>query len=1117
MLAADDPPSQDQVSDVVMEEGLSGTTGGKTAVNLDFSVSSEVKRLKSMLKRFSALVLTGNINLLIARAVNKSFFIVLGGNFNEDSSHKSASFKKCSDLGLINSLGGSLFAKMPIAVVDHDIANIGDHFDSDHRAVSKFDIKNADEAKWLEFKSAMSANTSMFTNKFDVAVRFSDLDAISIFTKATFRFHKLKLLVSKLVKTLHLNILDFVSTSAVKALFLSDSNFNTIYFVLAKARKLYHFSKLLESKCAEEYFIKQAINKRMESFELDKVLKSILVKSKVNVIMKKWTRKCRVHCDKLVLDMLLLLLNFCLIGESEGVLMNTHLIALIETACKILFKMLLDKISLACSTFDVLCEDNFFVLKNMSTQSPIFTIGSVIENALEKNRELWMVLQNICKAYDSVGWEHLKRNLVRIKMYNRFIRFFGSIHNGHTNRVMTDFGLTDGYCVYDRLDQREVFSPLLWCIFYNPLLCEVKRQESVCGYRLDSYFISKTGRVESQIGLMSFFTAGAFAAMQHILNIASEFYRINDIFINNNKTMAIFINCTVSNSYLTISGLLISVAKKKEPHHYFGIFLSSKSLSKPSLAKAKSDVQFFVNLVLKKAISDKQFVYLVSVVFFLIVNYCTQFSFISDTLICKSLKFKSGLPLNFPIQTENKSASIVSFANSVLSWHPYYSLQFPVCIRVCLLDNFLAGVICIFSECNLSLGSLLAGAFYLHSSTPMYLVLGEHYFFKCVSSLRHYEITFKIFKRWKQMDLRGPILVWFKISVCFLNGLVSSFDGPPLLDGLAFSDIRHFHVFGIVGENLLQASIVHLSVYMDGSLSGLDTSDMRADMAVYFEDVNLGIGVGVSGLVFSTMAELQAITLALKCVPFSYSIDLFSDSQTALDAYKSESLLISPDFRNQFLSNKYADALTEAAAFLDWCLLHRISNHFLKANGVVVSSNSRHFVHDVGSGSRVVAENAHLAVGFTNAQTANFCTYFMKALHHQLLVVMQKWQYNNCVQLMAIYASAWEVCSVGVIRLLGIANVFGVSFGFYKPFISSDTPIFVIIELASTSANSFNAGTTGLGIYLNTKKKCVNTVYSHSTFYKKLKVPVTSGVVDLSASFLNLKNIGIVGVKSVVF
>ncbi|KAG9305746.1 hypothetical protein G9A89_005144 [Geosiphon pyriformis] len=452
-----------------------------------------------------------------------------------------------------------VFSCLVNAIVHCEVLNVSKHFDIDHQAVLvdlglgglldtclnslhkqanknywKFDVNSASKAKWLEFKDVSAANVSMFSDAFGVAVRFSDVDAMwdivhkimvlsmggtfkrkwfkgfdGVFTKTSSRFHKLKLLVSKLVKASRLassdgfasllevwHRLDSPGALAVKSLFLSGSNFDLICSALAKARKSYCSFKFVESKHAEESSIKQAIGKRMESFELNKshtirsvlehpfhkvvldhlvvedelILEPVLVKFKVDKIMEEWTRKREVvsdlsenwtrqyrpldyvfdgafsdvmysisfdelsavvkdlpdrkaagfsgifnklwkHCDKSVLDMLLVLLNFCLVGELvpgpwreawvsmiskpyewEGVLTNTHLIALIEMARKILSKILSNRISLAYSTFDVLRGDNFSVLKGMMTQSPIFAIGSVVEDALEKNRELWLVL-----------------------------------------------------------------------------------------------------------------------------------------------------------------------------------------------------------------------------------------------------------------------------------------------------------------------------------------------------------------------------------------------------------------------------------------------------------------------------------------------------------------------------------------------------------------------------------------------------------------------------------------------------------------------------------------------------------------------------------------------------
>ncbi|KAG9296908.1 hypothetical protein G9A89_006863 [Geosiphon pyriformis] len=117
-------------------------------------------------------------------------------------------------------------------------------------------------------------NAVMFSDEFFAAVEGSDLDAM---------FHKLELLVSKIVKTSCLVAhekfvslldvwcgLDSVNAFVIKSLFLSGSHFDTIHSVLAKIRKLYRLSKLLESNRIQESQIKMAIDKRIESFELDK-------------------------------------------------------------------------------------------------------------------------------------------------------------------------------------------------------------------------------------------------------------------------------------------------------------------------------------------------------------------------------------------------------------------------------------------------------------------------------------------------------------------------------------------------------------------------------------------------------------------------------------------------------------------------------------------------------------------------------------------------------------------------------------------------------------------------------------------------------------------------------
>ncbi|KAG9291007.1 hypothetical protein G9A89_012879 [Geosiphon pyriformis] len=420
----------------------------------------------------------GEINSFIAKTVNESSFIILGRDFNEDSLRKCASFKKYLNLELVNSLLGknSRYVKKTInyVLVSFNLVN----------AVLECTISVlVGLGGLLDVQLNSLSNTGMFSDEFAATVKFSDLDVMwnhfdSVFTKVFSRFHKLELLVSKIIKTSYKNsVVSFVSlmkcwnslnsikVSVVQDLINSGVNYNCVYSALSDIKKLYCASKLAKSLVAKKTNIRAAIEKKMESFKINKghTIRSVLehsfykvvlnhlvvddklilepnsVKSKVDIIMENWTRKHNVvadvsddwfhqywlldyvfdevffgilclvefselfdvvsnlpdgkaagllgitnelwkHCDKSILDMFLAWVSMILKPYKwESVLMNTYPIALIEMACNILSKILSDKIFLACSTFD----------------SPIFAIESVVEDALEKNWELWLVLQNM--------------------------------------------------------------------------------------------------------------------------------------------------------------------------------------------------------------------------------------------------------------------------------------------------------------------------------------------------------------------------------------------------------------------------------------------------------------------------------------------------------------------------------------------------------------------------------------------------------------------------------------------------------------------------------------------------------------------------------------------------
>ncbi|KAG9302501.1 hypothetical protein G9A89_007205 [Geosiphon pyriformis] len=135
----------------------------------------------------------------------------------------------------------------------------------------------------------------------------------------------------------------------------------------------------------------------------------------------------------------------------------------------------------------------------------------------------------------------------------------------------------------------------------------------------------------------------------------------------------------------------------------------------------------------------------------------------------------------------------------------------------------------------------------------------------------------------KRLDLHGPVPDWFKLSAVFLNNVTFSSTHSAALCGAGSLNILNFSDFVSICNHLSQVDVSVLSVCIDRSLKNLGTINCSADAAAFFENIGLGLGVGVMDLMFSTLAELQAIVLALECVPLSSFVCLFLDSQSALD------------------------------------------------------------------------------------------------------------------------------------------------------------------------------------------------------------------------------------------
>jgi Reverse transcriptase (RNA-dependent DNA polymerase) len=111
-------------------------------------------------------------------------------------------------------------------------------------------------------------------------------------------------------------------------------------------------------------------------------------------------------------------------------------------------------------------------------------MNNLLEDARQKNKEVWILFQDMKKAFDSVSLLMMEKALRRIKIPEIAIRFLLNLYNGRKIKVITEYGLTEEFVAGDGLDQGEVVSPLMWRIFYDPLLYSIYKEEDL-GYKME--------------------------------------------------------------------------------------------------------------------------------------------------------------------------------------------------------------------------------------------------------------------------------------------------------------------------------------------------------------------------------------------------------------------------------------------------------------------------------------------------------------------------------------------------------------------------------------------------------------------------------------------------------
>ncbi|CAG8721784.1 11105_t:CDS:2, partial [Rhizophagus irregularis] len=288
-------------------------------------------------------------------------------------------------------------------------------------------------------------------------------------------------------------------------------------------------------------------------------------------------------------------------------LVNTRPITLLETVRKLMVAILNQRLSKILKKYNILKGNQFAGLPLSSTFEPIRIIKELINDANENSKELWLLALDMSKA---------------------------------KNQVFTAGGLTPEYDVLVGIDQGEVISPLLWCIYYNPLLCELNKHH--LRYKLSTKkIVNIYENIEKEhklyISNLAYMDdtniiSGNKHELELLLSIADEFYTLNDIQINKDKSELLLrsknydfgkkekININFGDKKISIFPV-----PKENSIRILGVWFNAYDDRKFVLNQCKNDIlNLITNTLKRKVITDKQTAYIFNSIILSRIEYRSQ-------------------------------------------------------------------------------------------------------------------------------------------------------------------------------------------------------------------------------------------------------------------------------------------------------------------------------------------------------------------------------------------------------------------------------------------------------------------------------------------------------------
>src|SRR6266498_3984248 len=270
------------------------------------------------------------------------------------------------------------------------------------------------------------------------------------------------------------------------------------------------------------------------------------------------------------------------------------------------------------------------------------------------------------KAYDSVSIDSLKLALTRIDLPTPFVNWIANLFSGRKMAVITHFGLSNYFTGNDGIDQGDAISPLLWRIFYDPMLIAIQRKNTAYTMEVPCWNsvndLHPTFTLSASIPVLAYmddtsFISPAKTLLQAAIDTANEFYSIHDIHINGSKSDLIILNSDIpeDEKWILVGQQLDKAYAVKKDIRYLGAYFNSNHRRRQWKERISTIITDFIAVIDRKMITISQIVYLINKILIPRIVYIAQIMTLTETdwdslfrPVIMLVKKKSGLPKSTP-------------------------------------------------------------------------------------------------------------------------------------------------------------------------------------------------------------------------------------------------------------------------------------------------------------------------------------------------------------------------------------------------------------------------------------------------------------------------------------